>query len=102
MEKNSPIIPGGSAMDNRIIAECLRCHAQELDAEGGNLYRVRAYRHAAEIVVELAEPVSRIFERGGRRGLQALPGVGSHIARTIESLLLTGETPPRVEMPVAC
>jgi DNA polymerase/3'-5' exonuclease PolX len=60
-------------MDNRIIAECLRCHAQELDAEGGNLYRVRAYRHAAEIVVELAEPVSRIFERGGRRGLQALP-----------------------------
>jgi DNA polymerase/3'-5' exonuclease PolX len=89
-------------MDNRIIAEHLRRHAQQLDAEGGNLYRARAYRHAADIVVELAEPVSRIFERDGRRGLQALPGVGSHIARTIESLLLTGETPPRVEMPVAC
>jgi DNA polymerase/3'-5' exonuclease PolX len=89
-------------MDNRIIAERLRRHAQELNAEGGNLYRVRAYRRAANIVVELAEPVSRIFQRDGRRGLQALPGVGSHIALTIESLLLSGETPRRVEVPVAC
>jgi len=89
-------------MGNRTIAEHLRRHAQELDAEGGNLYRVRAYRHAAEVIVDWPEPIATIFERQGRRGLQVLPGVGSHIGLTIESLLATGKMPPRVEMPVAC
>jgi len=89
-------------MDNHTIADRLRRHARDLDAEGGNLYRVRAYRHAADVVLELEEPLALLLKRRGRRGLQELPGIGSHIAASIESLILTGEMPPRVQSSVGC
>jgi DNA polymerase (family 10) len=73
-----------------------------LDAEGGNLYRVRAYRHAADVILELEEPLALLLKRRGRRGLQELPGIGSHIAASIESLIRTGEMPPRAFVPAAC
>jgi DNA polymerase (family 10) len=82
-------------MDNLQLAQHLFDHAHELDAEGGNLYRVRAYRVAAQTVMELDEPVATLLERGGRRELEALPGIGGHVARTIESLIRTGQVPPR-------
>jgi DNA polymerase (family 10) len=88
-------------MDNHTIANLLRRHAQELDAEGGNLYRVRAYRLAAQTVLEHDEPLTDLFERGGRRALRELPGVGSHIAEAIESLIRTGAMPERVTVPAA-
>jgi hypothetical protein len=43
-----------------------------------------------------------VLKRKGRRGLQELPGIGSHIAASIESLILTGEMPTRVETSVGC
>ena len=74
-------------MDNRTLAQRLRQHACELDVEGGNLYRVRAYRRAADVIEEMDAPVAALLEHNGRRALEALPAVGSHIALTIESLL---------------
>ena len=88
-------------MDNHTLAERLRKHARELEVEGGNLYRVRAYRRAAETISELNEPVVGLLERGGRRGLQQLPGIGSHIALALESFIRTGELPPPVKLPAA-
>jgi DNA polymerase/3'-5' exonuclease PolX len=82
-------------MDNQHLAQHLRDHARTLDVECGNLYRVRAYRRAAQTVLELDEPVTVLLERGGRRGLEELPGIGSHISLAIESLIHTGEMPPR-------
>jgi DNA polymerase/3'-5' exonuclease PolX len=82
-------------MDNNTVACRLLEHARELDAEGGNLLRVRAYRIAAQTIAELDEPVATFFEAAGRRGLRTLPGIGPHLARAIESLLLTGRLPPR-------
>jgi len=82
-------------MDNITIADCLRQYARELDAEGGNLMRVRAYRRAAQMIDELDEPLATVLERGGRRGLQCLPTIGPRIARAIESLIRTGKVPPR-------
>jgi DNA polymerase/3'-5' exonuclease PolX len=76
-------------MDNRTIEKRLRQHAHELDTEGGNLYRVRAYRRAADLIAELGEPLEDLLHHGGRRSLTQLPGIGSHIARTIEKLILT-------------
>ena len=77
-------------MDNRTLAQRLRRHARELEAEGGNLYRVRAYRHAADFIEEEDPPVALLLERGGRKALERLPGIGSHIALTIENLLHVG------------
>ncbi|HYV38967.1 MAG TPA: helix-hairpin-helix domain-containing protein [Gemmataceae bacterium] len=78
-------------MDNNAIAEWLREYARERDAEGGNLMRVRAYRRAAHLIQEMDESLEKIFDRDGRRGIRALPGIGPRIASAIESLLHPGE-----------
>jgi DNA polymerase (family 10) len=80
-------------MNNHELAQQLRHHARALEAEGGNLYRVRAYRRAAQTVLEIDETVALLLERGGRRGLENLPGIGSHISLAIESLVRTGQMP---------
>ena len=80
-------------MDNRTIARHLMQRARCLADEDAGLYRVRAYRRAAETVLGLDEPLERIVAERGRRGLRELPAIGSHIARTIETLVRTGQLP---------
>ena len=38
----------------------------------------------------LADPAAMILNRDGRRGLARMPGIGSHLAYTIDELLRTG------------
>jgi hypothetical protein len=78
-------------MDNRSIAQRLLAHAARLESEDANLYRVRAYRQAADTVLGLDRPVTDIVSAQGRRGLEELPGIGSHLSYAIESLVRTGE-----------
>jgi DNA polymerase (family 10) len=78
-------------MDNRTIAQRLAAHARELEGRDGNLYRIRAYRRAAGIVLGLDQPVSDLLAARGRKALTELPGIGSHLAFTIEHLARTGE-----------
>src|SRR5208283_2120788 len=84
-------VPGRCIMDNRTIAERLVNYAQYLDAREANIYRMRAYRRAAETVMQLERPVEKIVEEQGRPGLESLPGIGSHLAYTIDQLVRTGE-----------
>ena len=78
-------------MDNISIAQRLRQYAHQLDGHDGNLYRIRAYRRAAQIVLGLDQPVLDILAESGTAGLEALPGIGEHLAFTIEHLARTGE-----------
>lgn len=78
-------------MDNRTIANRLTSHAHMLEQARSSLYRVRAYRRAAETVLGLDEPVAQIVDRDGRKGLQSLDGIGRHLAIAIEQLVRTGE-----------
>jgi hypothetical protein len=78
-------------VDNDTIARRLTEHARALDEEGGNLFRARAFRRAAEVVRSLVRPAAELFEQQGRAGLAALPGVSASVAVAIESLLRTGE-----------
>jgi len=78
-------------MDNQTIARRLTEYAHFLDADRGNLYRARAYRRAAETILGLREPATDLVAREGRGGLEALPGIGSHLSFTIDSLVRTGE-----------
>jgi hypothetical protein len=78
-------------MDNRTIAQRLIDYAKYLEGVESNLYRVRAYRRAAEAVLALDRPVSDILAVEGRAGLEALPGIGSHLSFTLEGLIRTGE-----------
>jgi DNA polymerase (family 10) len=70
-------------MTNTAIAQKLRTHAHELARRKENLYRVRAFRRAAEAVLRLDEPVEALVARGGPAALAAVPGIGPSLATTI-------------------
>jgi hypothetical protein len=78
-------------VDNQTIAQHLLDHADRLEGYDSNVYRVRAYRRAAQTVLELDRPVADLLAQEGRRGLEALPGIGSHLSFTIDALARTGE-----------
>jgi DNA polymerase (family 10) len=78
-------------MDNLTIARKLNDYATYLEGEEPNVYRVRAYRRAAETVQALDRPVAELVAEQGRAGLEALPGIGASLAYTIEGLVRTGE-----------
>ena len=78
-------------MDNRTLAQWLTDYAHLLETRPENLYRVRAYRRAAQTVLGLSRQVTDILEHEGRAGLSRLPGIGSHLAYTIDELVRTGE-----------
>jgi DNA polymerase/3'-5' exonuclease PolX len=80
-------------MNNQTIAERLLEHARTLESEGANLYRIQAYRRAAETVQRVDRPVADIITTQGRVGLSMLPAIGSHISYTIEQLVNTGQMP---------
>jgi DNA polymerase (family X) len=75
---------------NKEIARILYDIAGILELKGESVFRIIAYRNAARSVEFLAEDVSERYRRGGRKALDAIPGVGSSIALKIEELLQTG------------
>jgi DNA polymerase (family 10) len=79
------------AMENRQVAQQLMAYAEYLEAREANLYRVRAYRRAAETVLALDRPLADLVAAEGRAGLEALPGIGAHLSYTLEEIIRTGE-----------
>jgi hypothetical protein len=76
--------------ENRQIAYWLQQAADLLAAQGANPFRVSAYRHAADTVARWPESVAAIHAREGRKGLDALPGIGEGLANAIAEMLTTG------------
>jgi DNA polymerase/3'-5' exonuclease PolX len=74
-------------MDNRTLAARLAHRAHDLERERASLFRVRAYRRAAETILGLDIPVEELIEQGGRKKLAGLPGIGRSLSRTIENLV---------------
>jgi DNA polymerase (family 10) len=91
-----PALPGRLPLGNDEAARRLEQVARTLEERGENLYRVRAYRVAAETVRRLPRPASELLAAGGRRALMDLPGIGDRLSLTLEQLLLTGHM-PRIE-----
>lgn len=80
-------------MDNYTVAENLLRVAHSLEEKRANLYRVQAYRRAAETILRLNRPVEDLVAGEGRKGLAQLPGIGVKLSRKIETLVRTGEIP---------
>jgi putative hydrolase len=78
---------------NREIAQRLKEVAQLLHDQGSNPFRVQAYRHGAETLEQLEQPIDDIFRSEGVEGLQHLPGIGESLARAIRELILHGRLP---------
>ena len=80
----------GFAGANAQIANKLRQAADILATQGAHSFRTAAYRKAAESVLSLDTDLCTIAERGGRKVLEAIPGVGVSIAGAIAEMLTTG------------
>jgi len=69
-------------MSNNEIALWLREQARALRLRHENLFRVKAFRLAADAVQRLTRPIEEL----DRNTLAAVPGIGRKLAVTIESL----------------
>jgi DNA polymerase (family 10) len=73
-------------MTNGEVAATFRLLADLLAIRGDSIYKVNAYRRAAESIAALAEPIAAVR----LRGLGEITGVGKEIAQKIGDLLDTG------------
>jgi hypothetical protein len=80
-------------MTNAEIARCFEHVARLLTEQGANIYRIQAYRRAAQMLRALDQPVAELFRHQGEAGLRQLPGIGEGLARSIHTLLVTGRLP---------
>ena len=78
-------------MDNRTIAQRLLEMAHSLEEKHASLYRVKAYRQAAQTVMGLDQPVEEIVASAGRKALKDLPGIGVKLSAKIETLVRNGD-----------
>ncbi len=75
-------------LSNAAIAERFDLMADLLELEGAVVYRVLAYRRAAQTLRETGESVARL---SAESRLTSLPGVGQTIADKVAELLSTGQ-----------
>ena len=86
-------------MTNSEIASVFDHVADLLDYQGGNVFRVRAYRNAAHTIGGLVEPLAAV-RADTTRSLTDLDGIGDDLAGKIEELLDTGRLPLLEELKV--
>jgi DNA polymerase (family X) len=84
-------------MENIRIAKTLDEVADLLEIQGGNPFRVRAYRNAARTINTLGTPVATMLENDSG-DLEELPGIGADLAGKIATLCRTGRLPLLVEL----
>lgn len=79
-------------MNNAEIAAVFDHVADLLEYQGGNVFRVRAYRNAARLVKGTVEPLAKICQSADR-SLTDLEGIGDDLAAKIKTLL-SGQSLP--------
>jgi DNA polymerase (family X) len=83
-------------MDNRTYAQLLGETADLLEIDGGDAFRIRSYRRAAEAVESCTTQLSEIAN--DPKKLQEIPGIGKGMAANIRDMELTGTLPLREEL----
>ena len=87
-------IDGGREYDligpNNQIADKLDQASDILVAQGADPFRITAYRRAAESIRGLETDLGTIAEKGGRKAIEAIPGVGASIGSAIAEMLTSG------------
>lgn len=78
----------GGAMKNAEIAEAFNEIADILELRGENVFRVNAYRRAAQTVEALARAIEDVAAAGT---LGELPGIGKDLAGKIQEYVESGE-----------
>jgi DNA polymerase (family 10) len=76
------------AADNAVVAELLRRYAATLVIEGGDRFKIKAYRRAADTIEAAEVDVAGMVAAGD--DLTVLPGVGKGLAATITEIVNSG------------
>ena len=76
--------------ENLQIADRLRTYADLLENQGDDLFRIRAYRTAADQIAHMPTPLRDIYRDGGSKALVALPAIGQGIAAAIAEIFTAG------------
>jgi len=79
-------------LTNEEIAYTLHEIGELLDIQGESVFRVQAYDRAATAIRNLARDVADIYDEGGLKALQTIPGVGKSTALKIVEMLQTGKS----------
>jgi len=74
-------------MRNFEVARAFNEIADLLELKDENIFRIRAYRRAAQNLEGLTEDITAVAERGG---LEQIPGIGKDLALKIQEYLKTG------------
>jgi DNA polymerase (family 10) len=74
-------------MTNQQLADIFRKIADLLEIKGENIYKILAYRKAADSLSNLSQDINEIWKQGR---LTEVDGVGKAIAEKIDELLTTG------------
>lgn len=74
-------------MTNHEVAQVFFTIADLLEIKGEVIYKVMAYRQAAQSILDLGQDIEAVWRAGQ---LHTIPGVGKAIARKIDELLRTG------------
>ena len=85
---------GENTMKNQQIAKVFDEIAELLDLKGENVFRVRAYRRAAQNIDGLPKDVATL----SREELEAIPGIGKDLAGKIQEYLTTGKVVQHEEL----
>lgn len=83
-------------MDNQTMARMLAETADLLEISGGDGFRIRSYRNAADAVESTTVQLSTIAEDAKK--LQEIPGIGKGMAANLLALQQTGSLPLRQEL----
>ena len=80
-------------MDNEDIASLLSQIADDLEINGHNPYRIRAYRRAANSIRRYPKSISKILVENSHADLTHIPYIGARIAAHIKALVTHGSIP---------
>ncbi len=78
-------------MTNKELADVFSAIGDILEIKGEIIYKILAYRRAAETLSTYGRSVEEVWKEGGVKGLRTIPGVGEAIGEKIDELLRTGK-----------
>lgn len=77
-------------MKNQEVLRILNTIADILEIQNV-AFKPIAYRRAAMTIEGLTTDVKDVYEQEGLKGIEELPGIGEHIARKIEEIIISGK-----------
>ncbi|MDH4358765.1 MAG: DNA polymerase/3'-5' exonuclease PolX [Candidatus Berkelbacteria bacterium] len=77
-------------VSNSEFAKIFEEFSEILELKDANRFRIAAYQKASQTAKSLGEPIEQIYERGGAKELDNIPGIGKGIAQKIEEYIKTG------------